>query len=95
MTAYGSASALGAMRVARDSVGVGYHADTHTHIDALCHIAFEGLLYDGTPAATRKMRITSPCATSRSAKSCTSARRISQTRRPPSSGSRRNCSAIS
>jgi hypothetical protein len=50
MTAYGSASALGAMRVARDYVGVGYHADTHTHLDALCHIAFEGLLYNGTPA---------------------------------------------
>jgi kynurenine formamidase len=47
MTAYGPASQEGAMRVAKDYVGVDYHIDTHTHIDALCHIAFEGHLYNG------------------------------------------------
>ena len=33
--------------VAKDYVGVHYHGDTHTHLDALCHIGYEGLLYNG------------------------------------------------
>src|SRR5215510_6688554 len=35
------------MVVAKDYVGVHYHGDTHTHLDALCHIGYEGLLYNG------------------------------------------------
>ena len=27
-----------------------YHNDGHTHIDALCHIAYEGSFYNGRPA---------------------------------------------
>jgi kynurenine formamidase len=39
----------GAVRFAKDYVGLDYHNDGHSHIDALCHVAFEGTLYDGTP----------------------------------------------
>jgi kynurenine formamidase len=31
----------------KDFVGVDYHNDGHTHIDALCHVDFQGLLYNG------------------------------------------------
>jgi kynurenine formamidase len=34
----------------KDYVGADFHNDGHTHIDALCHIAYEGALYDGRPA---------------------------------------------
>src|SRR5262245_57417123 len=35
------------MVVAKDYIGVHYHGDTHTHLDALCHIGYQGLLYNG------------------------------------------------
>ena len=41
----------GRLRFAMDFVGADYHHDGHTHIDALCHVAYEGLLYNGTPAS--------------------------------------------
>src|SRR5207245_7723169 len=41
---------LGSMGFAKDFVGVDYHNDGHTHIDALCHVAYEGRLYNGVPA---------------------------------------------
>jgi kynurenine formamidase len=31
----------------KDYVGLDYHNDGHTHIDALCHVAFDGALYNG------------------------------------------------
>jgi kynurenine formamidase len=34
---------------AKDYIGVDYHNDGHSHIDAFCHVAFNGLLFDGTP----------------------------------------------
>jgi kynurenine formamidase len=37
----------GPVRFARDFVGVDYHGDSHSHIDALCHVSFEGKLYNG------------------------------------------------
>jgi kynurenine formamidase len=40
----------GELRFAMDFVGADYHHDGHTHIDALCHVAYDGLLYNGTPA---------------------------------------------
>jgi kynurenine formamidase len=43
---------LGAMGFAKDFVGVDYHSDGHTHIDALCHVAYEGQLYNGVAAGT-------------------------------------------
>jgi kynurenine formamidase len=40
----------GTLRFAKDYVGVDYHNDTHTHIDALCHVALEGAFYNGKPS---------------------------------------------
>jgi kynurenine formamidase len=34
---------------AMDFLGMECHGDCHTHIDALCHIAYGGLLYNGRP----------------------------------------------
>jgi kynurenine formamidase len=31
----------------KDYVGLDYHNDGHTHIDALCHVAYRGRLYNG------------------------------------------------
>ena len=28
-----------------------FHGDSHTHIDALCHVAHRGQLYNGRPAS--------------------------------------------
>ena len=39
----------GSLRFAKDYVGVDYHNDGHSHIDAFSHVAFDGLLYDGVP----------------------------------------------
>ncbi|MGH3142522.1 MAG: cyclase family protein, partial [Gaiellales bacterium] len=41
----------GTLRFAKDYVGVDYHNDTHTHIDALCHVALDGAFYNGKPSA--------------------------------------------
>ena len=40
----------GSLRFAKDYVAFDYHSDTYSHIDALCHVAFEGRLYNGHPA---------------------------------------------
>jgi kynurenine formamidase len=40
---------LGSLRFSKDYVGVDYHNDGHSHIDALCHVAYEGSLYNGVP----------------------------------------------
>jgi kynurenine formamidase len=42
----------GSVRFAKDYVGIDYHNDGHSHIDAFCHVAFDGLLFDGKPAAS-------------------------------------------
>lgn len=34
----------------KDYVGADYHSDGHSHIDALCHVAYGGALYNGRPA---------------------------------------------
>jgi kynurenine formamidase len=39
----------GPLRLAKDYVGVDFHNDTHTHIDALSHVAYEGSFYNGKP----------------------------------------------
>ena len=41
---------LGPLRFAKDYVGLDYHNDGHSHIDAFSHVAFEGSLFDGKPA---------------------------------------------
>src|SRR5262245_27165966 len=42
----------GPVRFAKDFVGADYHQDGHTHIDALCHVAYQGFLYNGSPASS-------------------------------------------
>jgi kynurenine formamidase len=42
----------GSVRFAKDYVGLDYHNEGHTHIDAFCHVAFEGAFFDGTPQAS-------------------------------------------
>ena len=37
----------GSLGFAMDYVGFDYHSDTHTHLDALCHVSFDGSLYNG------------------------------------------------
>jgi kynurenine formamidase len=39
----------GSLHFLKDYVGADYHNDGHTHLDALCHIAYEGLLYNAQP----------------------------------------------
>jgi kynurenine formamidase len=39
----------GSLRFAKDYVGVDYHNDGHSHIDAFCHVSWEGSLYNGQP----------------------------------------------
>jgi kynurenine formamidase len=39
------------LRFATDFLGIQFHGDCHTHIDALCHIAYKGQLYNGRPAS--------------------------------------------
>src|SRR5262245_19338274 len=41
----------GDIRFATDFLGIQFHGDCHTHIDALCHVAYKGELYNGRPAA--------------------------------------------
>jgi kynurenine formamidase len=40
----------------KDYVGLDYHNDGHTHLDALCHVAYQGSLYNDRPedAVTRR-----------------------------------------
>jgi kynurenine formamidase len=45
-------SNLGEPQFAMDYLASEFHGDCHTHIDALCHIAYEGKLYNGKPAST-------------------------------------------
>jgi kynurenine formamidase len=43
---------LGPMGLAKDFVGADYHNDGHTHIDALCHVAYNDHLYNGVAASS-------------------------------------------
>jgi kynurenine formamidase len=38
------------VRFAKDYVGLDYHNPGHSHIDALCHVAYEGSIYGGIPS---------------------------------------------
>src|SRR4029078_7490160 len=47
MTMLGDAdTGLGSLRFVEDFIGGDYHNDTHSHVDALCHIVFRGSLYN-------------------------------------------------
>lgn len=39
---------------ATDFIGMQFHGDCHTHVDALCHFAYKGRLYNGQPAEAVK-----------------------------------------
>src|SRR5947207_4899074 len=38
------------VRFALDFLGMACHGDCHTHVDALCHISYDGLTYNGRDA---------------------------------------------
>jgi kynurenine formamidase len=42
----------GAPRFATDFLASEFHGDSFTHIDALCHVSYQGKLYNGKPAAS-------------------------------------------
>ena len=42
----------GSVRFAKDYVGLDYHNEGHSHIDAFSHVAFEGSFYDGKPESS-------------------------------------------
>jgi kynurenine formamidase len=42
----------GSVRFAKDYLGVDYHNDGHTHIDAFSHVAVDGSFFDGKPATS-------------------------------------------
>jgi kynurenine formamidase len=39
----------GSLRFTADFLGVEFHGDAHSHIDALCHVVYQGRLYNGLP----------------------------------------------
>jgi len=41
----------GEPRIAMDYLACACHGDSHTHIDALCHIGYKGQLYNGKPVS--------------------------------------------
>jgi kynurenine formamidase len=50
MTLLGEHDSAEALAFVKDYIGVDYHNDSHTHLDALCHVSWEGSLYNGRPA---------------------------------------------
>ena len=42
----------GPLRFAKDYIGLDYHNPPHSHIDAFCHVALDGALYNGKPSAS-------------------------------------------
>jgi len=50
--AYDFRSGLGEPQFSADFLGSVCHGDCHTHIDALCHIAYQGKIYNGKPASS-------------------------------------------
>jgi kynurenine formamidase len=50
MTTLPTAGGESATSFATDRLAVACHGDAHSHIDALCHVAYRGVLYNGVPA---------------------------------------------
>ena len=42
----------GPLRFAKDFIGLDYHHEGHSHIDALCHAVLDGALYNGRPQSS-------------------------------------------
>ena len=47
---------FGRVRFTKDYIGLDYHNEEHSHIDALCHVAYDDLLYDGRSTAEVTVR---------------------------------------
>lgn len=47
MTLLGGREQRKGLAFAKDYIGVDYHNDSHSHLDALCHVDFDGALYNG------------------------------------------------
>ena len=53
MTTLGDADAgPGPLRFAKDFIGLDYHHEGYSHIDALCHVVLDGALYNGRPQSS-------------------------------------------
>jgi kynurenine formamidase len=50
MTMIGARDHPDGIAFAKDYIGVDYHNDTHSHLDAFCHVSYDGSLYNGRPA---------------------------------------------
>ncbi len=50
MTLLGGREQHEGLAFAKDYIGVDYHNDSHSHLDALCHVDFDGALYNGRPS---------------------------------------------
>jgi kynurenine formamidase len=50
MTLLGAREHPDGLAFAKDYIGVDYHNDSHSHLDALCHVSYDGTLYNGRPA---------------------------------------------
>ncbi len=50
MTMLGAQDHRDGVAFAKDYIGVDYHNDTHSHLDAFCHVSYDGSLYNGRPA---------------------------------------------
>jgi kynurenine formamidase len=50
MTLLGARKHPDGLAFAKDYIGVDYHNDSHSHLDALCHVSFEGVLYNDKPS---------------------------------------------
>jgi kynurenine formamidase len=46
MTMLGAQAHADGVAFAKDYIGVDYHNDSHSHLDALCHVSFDGVLYN-------------------------------------------------
>jgi kynurenine formamidase len=40
----------GGVRFGFDFIGMAFHGDCHTHVDAMCHLSWKGQTYNGRPA---------------------------------------------
>ena len=50
MTMLGGREHPEGLAFAKDYIGVDYHNDSHSHLDALCHVSYDDSLYNGLPA---------------------------------------------
>lgn len=52
MTGVAPSGDVGGLHFATDRVSMNVHGNAHTHLDALCHVMYDGVLYNGVPAST-------------------------------------------